>query len=68
MLDDGCNEDDATIPIVEEEGEEEDVHTALSAEAPPEPQNRFIPTTFEEAFDLSRRHLWFPPMKKEIDR
>jgi hypothetical protein len=34
----------------------------------PEPLNRFIPQSFYEAYELSRRHLWFPAMEKEIQR
>ena len=59
---------DASVPILEND-DEEDTHSALAAsELPPEPNNLFIPETFKEAFDPSRRHLWFPAMVREIQR
>ena len=33
-----------------------------------EPLNRFILDTFYEAFDISRQHLWFTTIEKEIQR
>ncbi len=62
------------IPILpdDEDDEEFGSATALTAGTNPEPVaeplNRFIPQTFREAFDISRRHLWYPTMVKEIDR
>ncbi|KIM43806.1 hypothetical protein M413DRAFT_26101 [Hebeloma cylindrosporum] len=63
--------DDANVPILEDSDEEDDAVSALNANATakvPEPLNRFIPQSFLEAFDISRRHLWFPAMEKEIQR
>lgn len=59
--------DDATIPILED-NDEDDSPMALNAGFPPEPLNHFVPETFAEAFDITRRHLWFPAMEKEIER
>ncbi len=61
------------IPVIPDESDDEDESAiALNAELP---QNQllsrltvFIPRNFNEAFDISRRHLWFPSMVKEIDR
>jgi hypothetical protein len=62
--------DDSNTPILEDSDEEDEAVSALSANAllVPEPLNRFIPQSFYEAYDLSRRHLWFPAMEKEIQR
>ncbi|GLB45342.1 hypothetical protein LshimejAT787_2200050 [Lyophyllum shimeji] len=59
---------DETVPILEDNDEVDESPTALSADIPPEPLNKFVPTTFEDAFDISRRHLWYPAMAKEIER
>jgi hypothetical protein len=56
------------IPIVGDD-DEDDTHTALAAsDTPPEPNNLYVPDTFGDAFSQTRRHLWFPPMVKEIQR
>ena len=63
--------DDANTPILEDSDEEDETISALSANIStpiPEPLNRFIPQSFYEAYDISRRHLWFPTMEKEIQR
>ena len=63
--------DDSNVPILEDSDEEDDIISALSANTStpvPEPLNRFIPESFYEAYDISRRHLWFPTMEKEIQR
>lgn len=60
--------DDQTVPIIEPEDEDDEAPTALTANFPPDPLNKFVPHTFEEAFDLTHCHLWMPPMEKEIER
>jgi hypothetical protein len=63
--------DDAETPILEDSDEEDEIVSALSANTTTpvsDPLNRFIPQSFYEAYDLSRRHLWFPTMEKEIQR
>ena len=60
--------DDQTVPIIEPKDEDDEAPTALMANFSPDPLNKFVPRTFEEAFDLTRRHLWMPPMEKEIKR
>jgi hypothetical protein len=54
--------DDASIPAQEDSDEEDDIVTALIANTSqvPEPLNRFIPESFSEGYNISRRHLWFP--------
>jgi hypothetical protein len=37
-----------------------------ASDLPPEPNNLYVPKTFDDAFDQTRRHLWFPPTAKEI--
>jgi hypothetical protein len=58
--------DNVTVPVIEQD--ENETPTALAADIPPEPLNKFIPSNFREANDISRRHLWMPAMEKEIDR
>jgi hypothetical protein len=59
---------DSVIPVFED-NDENDNHTALTAsDTPSEPNNLFIPDSFADAFDQSRRHLWFPAMVREIQR
>ena len=62
--------EDTTIPILNqlEDDDQSEIQTALTANIPLEPLNKFVPSTFAEAFDSSRRHLWMPAMEKEIDR
>lgn len=60
---------DSNVPAIEDEDEDETT-IALSASSPsvPEPQNRFVPKNFNEAWDPSRRYLWQPAMVSEVDR
>jgi len=57
---------DKLIPIIED-NDKDNTHTALTtSNFPPEPNNLFIPDTFKDTFDQTCQHLWFPPMKNEI--
>jgi hypothetical protein len=62
--------DDTTVPVINEDNNqnEGDNQTALVVNIPSEPLNKFVPSTFAEAFDISRRHLWMPAMDNEIER
>jgi Reverse transcriptase (RNA-dependent DNA polymerase)/gag-polypeptide of LTR copia-type/GAG-pre-integrase domain len=59
--------EDSTTPIIDQDDEEE-TQIALTANIPHEPLNKFVPSSFAEAFDITRRHLWMPAMEKEIER
>ena len=54
--------ENTTTPVQDE------IQTALAVNIPPEPLNKFVPSSFAEAFDISRRHLWMPAMENEIER
>jgi hypothetical protein len=61
------NIEDATTPVIDNDNDEE-TQTALTVNIPAEPLNMFVPSSFAEAFDISRRHLWMPAMENEIER
>ena len=53
---------DNLILIIKDDGEDNN-HTALSAtELPAEPNNFFVPQSFQDTFNQMHRHLWYPAM------
>jgi hypothetical protein len=59
--------EDSTTPIIDQD-EEEETQIALTANILHEPLNKFVPLSFAEAFNVTRRHLWMPVIEKEIER
>jgi hypothetical protein len=56
-----------TIPIIEQDNDHNENETALAMNIPSEPLNRFVPSTFGEAFDITQQHLWMPAMENKIE-
>jgi hypothetical protein len=58
---------DNNIPIIEQDNDHNKNRMALAMNISSEPLNRFVPSTFREAFDITWCHLWMPAMKNEIE-
>jgi Reverse transcriptase (RNA-dependent DNA polymerase) len=57
-----------TIPIIKQDDNHNENKMALAVNIPLEPLNRFVPSTFGEAFDITRQHLWMPVIENRIER
>jgi hypothetical protein len=56
-----------TIPIIEQDNNHNENDMALAINISSEPLNRFVPSTFREAFDITQQHLWMPAIENEIE-
>jgi Reverse transcriptase (RNA-dependent DNA polymerase) len=57
-----------TIPIIEQDDNHNENKTALAMNIPLEPLNRFVPSTFGEAFNITWCHLWMPAIENKIEQ